>query len=237
MVVTPRPSYWTPVRIEQETRWAPDPVWAFGDRKISGFFRDSNPWLSNQDDIVARAPLLREPVPISWAEKLISWETNAYSGIDGICCLVCNLKFHNCFHKSLPLDPTLSYMNTIHILHPISLNSILILSSHLRLDIPNVLLSYPFHISRPTISMFVFLSHGSYIPACPILFDLITLKYDSWCPVCLQIWRLLIIKFPPVSSHAFLPEHKLSARRVVWLWTVSSSSQFWGEPSPLRLSN
>ena len=137
--ITPRPLFPTPVSIDQEVRWTSDPVWAFGDRKISGLFRDSNPWLSNQDDVVAPAPLLREPVPVSSVEQRISWETNAYSGIVGICCLVWNLKVHNRVHKNLPVDPTLSYMNTIHIPPPISLNYILILSSHLRLDIPYVL--------------------------------------------------------------------------------------------------
>jgi hypothetical protein len=41
--ITPRPLYPNPAGIEQEARWASDPVWAFGDRKISGLFRDSNP--------------------------------------------------------------------------------------------------------------------------------------------------------------------------------------------------
>ena len=112
--ITPRPLFPTPVRIVQEARWASDLVWVFGGRKISGLFRDSNLWLSNQDDVVAPAPLLRKPVPISSIEQRISWETNAYSGIDGICCLICNLKIHNRVHKNLPMDSTLSYMNTIH---------------------------------------------------------------------------------------------------------------------------
>jgi hypothetical protein len=221
--ITPRPLYPTPVRMEQEAGWASDPVWAFGYRKISGFFRDSNPWLSNQDDVVALAPLLRESVPISSVEQRIYWETNAYSGIVGICCLVWNLKVHNHVHKNVPVDPTLSYMNINHILRPISLNSILILSSYLRLDIPYVL-----NLSRlSTNNLHVCLCHGSYIPpAWPTLFALITLRYDSWWPVWLQICGLLIIKFPPVSPHDFLPEHKLSARRVVWLWTVRYRSQF-----------
>ena len=106
---------------------------------------------------------------------------------------------HNHLHKNLPVDPNLTYMNTNHILRPISLYSILILSSHLRLDIPYVLsLSHLL-----TNNLHVYHSHGSYIPACPFLFALITLTYDSWWPVCLQIWRLHIIKCPPFSSHSF----------------------------------
>ena len=129
---------------------------------------------------------------------------------------------HNHLHKNLHVDPSLTYMNTNHILRPISLYSILILSSHLRLDIPYVLsLSHLL-----TNNLHVYHSHGSYIPACPFLFALITLTYDSWWPACLQIWRLHIIKCPPFSSHVFLPEHKISVRRDVWLRTGSSRSQY-----------
>ena len=212
-----RPPYPTPVRIEQEAMWASDPVWVFGDRKISGLFRNSNPWLSSQHDVVAPAPLLREPVPIISVEQRISWETNAYSGIDGICCLVCNLKVRNRVHKNLPMDPTLSYMNTIHILHTISLNYILILFSHLRLGIPNVL-----PLSQlSTNNSHVYLSHGSYIPSCPILFALITLTCDSWWPVCPQIRRLLIIKF--LSSLL----SRLPSRAQTFCLVVSCDCEQW----------
>jgi hypothetical protein len=110
--------------------------------------------LSNQDDVVAPAPLLREPVQVGSVEHRISWETNAYSGIVWICCLVWNLKVHNHVHKSLPVYPTLNYMNTNHVLRPISLHSILILSSHLRLDIPNFLTLS--HLSINTLHNFMF---------------------------------------------------------------------------------
>jgi len=70
-------------------------------------------------------------------EKGPSWEDNSHLAGQGILCLLGNLKNHSHVHKDLPLVPILNQMNPVHILWPISIRSILILSSHLCLGLPS----------------------------------------------------------------------------------------------------
>jgi len=64
------------------------------------------------------------------AEGSRSWEDDRHSADQEITRLLLNR-----VHKSLPLVPILSQMNLVHTSHPVSLRSILIVSSHRRLFI------------------------------------------------------------------------------------------------------
>jgi hypothetical protein len=59
-----------------------------------------------------------------------------------------------CVSKSLPLVPILSHLNPVHSPHPISLRSVLILSSQLRLRLPSGLL--PSCVPNKTLYAFYF---------------------------------------------------------------------------------
>jgi hypothetical protein len=53
---------------------------------------------------------------------------------------------HYCIQKSLPVVPTLNHINTAHILLPIPVKFVLILSSYLRLSLPSDLFPSGFPI-------------------------------------------------------------------------------------------
>jgi hypothetical protein len=69
--------------------------------------------------------------------KVIDKLINTHSASQEIPHFLWNQKVHNCVYKNLPPDPILSYMTAVHILQSISLRSILILSSHVCLVLPN----------------------------------------------------------------------------------------------------
>jgi len=69
-----------------------------------------------------------------------SWEANQFSASQEISHILWNPKVHYRIHKCLPPVPILSQLDPIHIPHPTSWRSILILSSHLSLCIPSGLL-------------------------------------------------------------------------------------------------
>jgi hypothetical protein len=62
-----------------------------------------------------------------------------------------NQKVHYRVHKSPPPIPVVSQINPVHTTHPISLRSILIVSTHLRLGLPSGLFPY----GLPTTQQFV----------------------------------------------------------------------------------
>ena len=73
-----------------------------------------------------------------------SWEANRFSASQEIPRILWNPNVHYRFHNSPPPVPILSQIDPVHTPHPTFWRSILILSSHLRLDLPSGLLSSGF---------------------------------------------------------------------------------------------
>jgi len=125
------------------------------------------------------------------------WEADSHSASQEIRCLLWNPKIHYYVHNSPSLVPILYQMNPDDNLPPISLRSILILSSQLRLilssglfpsDVPAKIL-YAFLISLMHVTCAVYL----------ILLDLITLIIFT---EAYKLWKLLIMQHSPASRHS-----------------------------------
>jgi hypothetical protein len=70
-------------------------------------------------------------------EQSRSWEANLFSARQEILRILWNPQVHYCIYKCLSLVPVLGQINPVHVPHPTSWISILILSSHLRLGLPS----------------------------------------------------------------------------------------------------
>jgi hypothetical protein len=68
-----------------------------------------------------------------WNKVLIEELICSFLSSKEITCLLCSSKVHFRVHNSPKVVPILSHMNPVHIPHPISLRSILILSAHVLL--------------------------------------------------------------------------------------------------------
>ena len=101
-----------------------------------------------------------------------SWKANRFSDTQEIPRILWNPKVHYSIHKCPPSVPILSHINPAHAPHSTSWRSILILSSHLRLTLPNGLVPSAF----PTKTLYTtqLFPIRSTRPAHIILLDLIT---------------------------------------------------------------
>jgi hypothetical protein len=119
-----------------------------------------------------------------------------------------NMKIRYRFHKSPPLIPILSQINLVHTIppHPISLRSILILSSHLHLVLPSGL--FPSGFPTKILYAFLFSSHSCYMSPHLIVLDL---KFLITLGEAYKVWSSSICSFlePPITSPSSVFDHKI----------------------------
>jgi hypothetical protein len=117
--------------------------------------------------------------------------------------------------------------------HPNTLRSIFILSTHLRLNLPSGL----FPSALPQISyMHSSSPHSCYMP-CPSHPSLLDHSNYVWRAV--QVIKLLVMQFPPISHHftplrsKYSPQHPVFKHRQWFLW-ISTTISFQNTIRPSR---
>jgi hypothetical protein len=147
--------------------------------------------------------------------------------------LLWNPKFHNRFHKILPLYHSLSLLNPVNVTLSFS-KLILILSSHALLGVPDGLSpGFPTNIICEW-----------HIPMCPacatsfVLLDLIALtvlgeEYEWWSSLLLCKLHVYSVSLYAVRQHLRLYDHRLPSgaprHRDCYLQTFSSPHSSWGD--------
>jgi hypothetical protein len=127
-----------------------------------------------------------------------SWEAANCAATQEIPRILWNPKVHNRVQKSPSLVPILTQINPIQSIpsHPISLRSILIFYTHLRLGLPSGLL--PSGFPTNILYLFVFSPHSCYMPypSHPPWLDILIIlgeEYKLWSSLC-------SFPQPPVTS-------------------------------------
>jgi hypothetical protein len=126
-----------------------------------------------------------------------SWGAANCAATRELSSILWNSKVQYRVYKSLPVVPILSHINPIHTTssHPISLRSILILSTHLSLGLPSGLVPSGF----PTISYMHSSSPHSCYMSCPS--HLPRLDHSNYTWRWVQVMKLLIMQFSLTSCH------------------------------------
>jgi hypothetical protein len=133
-----------------------------------------------------------------------SWEAANCAATQELPSILWNPKVRHRVHKSPTLVPILSQIDPTRS-HPISLRSILILSTHLRLGLSSCLLPSGF----PTNILYALL-FPPIRATCPVHLILLNLNHSNYVRRGVQVMKLLIMQFTPISRHFISLQSKYS---------------------------
>ena len=131
-------------------------------------------------------------------EQSPSWEANRFAASQKIPRNLWNPKVHYRIHKCQPPAPILNQINPVHIPHPTSQGSTLILSSHLRLGLPSGL--FPSGFPTKTLHAHLLSPLRATCPTHLILLDFITRTILGEEYISLGSWLCSFLYSPVTSS-------------------------------------